>query len=287
MVQLLEQDIRTREVLTWTGLHVFHAPISSCSQKLRIFLNLKRIEWESHPIDGAKKENIGAYYLGINPRGLVPAIVYNGAVHIESNEIIQYLDREFPEAPLIPSAYADEVAALLEHEDALHLDLRTLSYRFMFAQRSPRSAEDLESYTTAGSGTVRGEKDTEIGTQIAFHKLFNEQGISDSAARKSATKFRQAFDVLDQVLAGAPYIKGDSLSVLDIAWIVYVNRLNLCGYPLARLHPNLAAWSAPLIQRPEFARELTLPAPALAELVARQRVWAETGRSLESVCDLL
>ena len=117
MVQLLDEDIRTREVLEWTGLHVFHGHISSCSQKLRIFLNLKGIDWVSHPVDGSKKENISTYYLGINPRGLVPAIVYNGAVHIESNDIIQYLDREFPEPALIPPAYADEVAALLRHED--------------------------------------------------------------------------------------------------------------------------------------------------------------------------
>ena len=41
MVQLLDSDIKTREVLGWKGVHVLHFMGSSCSQKLRIFLNLK------------------------------------------------------------------------------------------------------------------------------------------------------------------------------------------------------------------------------------------------------
>ena len=41
MVQLLDDDIRTREVPDWSGTHLFHYSMSSCSQKIRIFLNLK------------------------------------------------------------------------------------------------------------------------------------------------------------------------------------------------------------------------------------------------------
>ena len=51
MVQLVDSDIKTREVLGWKGVHVLHFAGSSCSQKLRIFLNLKGIAWESHPVD--------------------------------------------------------------------------------------------------------------------------------------------------------------------------------------------------------------------------------------------
>jgi hypothetical protein len=36
MVQLVDRDIKTREVLDWKGLHVLHYMGSSCSQKLRI-----------------------------------------------------------------------------------------------------------------------------------------------------------------------------------------------------------------------------------------------------------
>ena len=62
MVQLVESDIRTREVLSWKGLHVFHFPLSSCSQKLRIFLNLKGVKWESDIIDLFTNENLSEGY---------------------------------------------------------------------------------------------------------------------------------------------------------------------------------------------------------------------------------
>src|ERR1700720_2105875 len=76
-MQLLDTDIQTREVLSWKGVHVFHAHLSSCSQKLRVFLNCKNIAWHSHPVDLNKVENLGPYYMGINPRGLVPTLVHD------------------------------------------------------------------------------------------------------------------------------------------------------------------------------------------------------------------
>jgi len=95
MVQLVDTDIRTREVLAWQGVHVLHFMGSSCSQKLRIFLNLKKIPWQSHPIDLPSNENMQSWFLGINPRGLVPVLVHDGAVHIESNDIILISKKDF------------------------------------------------------------------------------------------------------------------------------------------------------------------------------------------------
>ena len=83
MVQLFKEDIKTSEVLAWKGVHLFHFSGSSCSQKTRIVLNLKGIEWVSHPINLLKAENYSQWYLGINPRGLLPALVHNGDVHRE------------------------------------------------------------------------------------------------------------------------------------------------------------------------------------------------------------
>ena len=64
MVQLIERDIKTREVLGWKGAHVLHYSGSSCSQKLRIFLNLKGIPWQSHPVDLHANENFTPWFLG-------------------------------------------------------------------------------------------------------------------------------------------------------------------------------------------------------------------------------
>ncbi len=286
MVQLVDDDIKTKEVLTWKGVHVFHFYLSVCSQKLRIFLNLKGIPWQSHPVDLPNNENMSAWFLGINPRGLVPVLVHDGAVHIESNDIISYLEKTFPQPRLIPPQYENEMAALLKHEDDLHLDIRSLSFRFVFAPpKPPKSADDLKSYAN-GSGTVGGRKDAQIEKQIDFWSRFAEHGISDQQARTSASRLREAFDDLERRLARQPYLLGDTLTVLDIAWFIYVDRLTLAAYPFARLHPRVSAWFTTLLRRPEFAKEIALPADVSERFVTTRREHAQAGKSLEMVAGL-
>jgi glutathione S-transferase len=284
MVQLVDSDIKTREVLGWKGVHVLHFMGSSCSQKLRIFLNLKGIKWESHLVDLFTNENFRPWFLGINPRGLVPVLVHDGAVHIESNDIIQYLEKTFPTPKLIPAGHENEVAALLKHEDDLHLDLRTLSFRFVFAPSGPpKPAEALKSYAASGSGTVQGTKDRHKETQIAFWERAAREGFTDEGARASAKKFRAEFDALDKRLAQHPYLTGDALSVLDIAWFIYAHRLSLAGYPLARLHPRLSAWVEKLRASPEFSKEIVMPPESVTRLEATRRAQTQAGKTLETV----
>jgi len=282
MVKLLDSDIRTRDVLGWKGVHVLHFSGSSCSQKLRVYLNLKGIPWQSHPVDLPKNENMQPWFLGINPRGLVPVLVHDGAVHIESNDIIQDLEGKFPTPRLIPEGYENEVAALLKHEDDLHLDLRTLSFRFVFAPPGPpKPAAALESYIASGTGTVQGTVDREKQIQIEFWQRAAKEGFTDERARASALKFRTEFDALDKKLARQPYLMGDNLTVLDIAWLIYAHRLSLAGYPFARLHPHVHAWAEKLRAMPEFAKEIgQLRQGAAAHDPAHR---AQSGKTLEMV----
>jgi glutathione S-transferase len=284
MVQLIDGDIKTREVLDWKGIHLLHFMGSSCSQKLRIFLNLKGIPWESHPIDLPSHENFRAWFLGINPRGLVPVLVHDGAVHIESNDIITYLEKTFPKPQLIPPGHENEVAALLKHEDDLHLDLRTLSFRFVFAPPGPpKSAEALQDYAVNGSGTVQGLLDREKQAQIEYWQRAARDGFTDDQARASARKFRVEFDAIDKRLAQQPYLMGEALSVLDIAWLIYAHRLSLAGYPFERLHPHVFAWKERLSAQPEFAKEIALVRSSQEQLEATRRAQQAAGKTLEAV----
>ena len=83
---------------------IYHHVLKTCAY-------LKGIEWEFHPVDLMAGENFQPWYLGINPRGPVPVLVHDGAVHIKSNDIIQYLESRFPPPRLIPAGHANEVGA--------------------------------------------------------------------------------------------------------------------------------------------------------------------------------
>jgi glutathione S-transferase len=287
-MQLLDTDIQTREVLTWKGVHVFHAHFSSCSQKLRIFLNCKNIAWTSHPIDLGKVENLNPFYMGVNPRGLVPCLVHDGQVHIESNDIILHLEGAFPTPRLVPVGEEGNIASLLKHEDDLHLDMRTVTFRFLFPPSpKPRMSSDaLTRYASTGSGTVLGKKDPHIAREIAYWADFEARGSLDGAVQQSVRRLRAAFVEINKTLANHFYIGGDNLSVLDIAWFVYVHRLTLSGYPLARLHTSVNEWYQRLRMLPQIAREVTIPEDLEGPIMARQTALRASAQDLESICDL-
>ena len=92
------------------GLHLYHGAISNCSMRVRMTLIEKGLDWESHHIDLLKKENISDEYFSINPNGLVPTLIDDGVVHIESNDIIDYLDETYPE----PSLRSENNAEMME-----------------------------------------------------------------------------------------------------------------------------------------------------------------------------
>jgi glutathione S-transferase len=284
MVQLSDGDIRTREVMDWRGLHIFHGRMSSCSQKLRIFLNLKGIDWQGHELNLGESETYTDWFLGINPRGLVPVLVWHGDVHIESNDILALLDEAFPEPRLIPVARAAEVAGLLQREDDLHLDLRALSFRFVIGRTaSNKTPEMLDRYRN-GERTVNGAPDHEKRRhEIDFYERLASKGIPDETARRAAVKFRAAFDELEQRLSKGSYFLGDAMSVMDIAWFVYASRLNFGGYPFARLHPRVHAWRETLAADERFAREVEPPQPLLVTMARNHADWAKAGTAFMDV----
>ena len=144
----------------------------------------------------------------------------------------------------------------------------------------------MEVYATAGSGTVNGQKDERVGVEIDFWETYADRGITDDVAQAAAAKFRKVFGELDETLADQEYLLSDGLSVLDIAWFIYANRLTLAGYPIARLHPNLDAWYARMEQMPEIAREIALPPPVKEKFDATRAQHLEDGVNLEAVAGL-
>ena len=222
-MRLEDKDIKTREVTQWRGLHLFHFDMSSCSQKVRIVFRELGLPFTPHPINLMKDEQQTDWYLGINPRGEVPVLVHNGAVHTESNDIIQYIDENFAssEKSLLPQSGSERQAmqALLDLENDLHGDLRTVTFTYL--------APDLKNRT--------GDKDS-----LDF-----------------IGRFHNAFQALDERLSDSAYLLGDRLTLLDISWFITLFRLERAGYPLAE-HPKLAAYFSRISQRPSFQYEINV-----------------------------
>ena len=76
---------------------------SGTSHRLRIALNLKGLTAEYVAVDLRTEEHLGAVFKALNPQGLVPALVVDEAVLIQSPAIIEWLEERYPTPALLPA----------------------------------------------------------------------------------------------------------------------------------------------------------------------------------------
>ena len=65
-------------------LELYHTSGSVCSQKVRLALAEKGLDWADRHIELSKDEHLRAEYLALNPNGVVPTLVHGGRVVIGS-----------------------------------------------------------------------------------------------------------------------------------------------------------------------------------------------------------
>ena len=93
-------------------LELYHGTTSVCAQKVRLTLAEKALEWQSQLLE-LNGDHLTPEYLKINPNGVVPTLVHDGTIIVESTVIIHYLDDLFPDPPLMPRAPLDRTRAHL------------------------------------------------------------------------------------------------------------------------------------------------------------------------------
>ena len=259
-MKLDRSDIKTEEILDWKGIHLFHFSGSACSQKLRIFFNIKNINWNSHVINLIKQEQFSKWFLGINPRGLVPTLVHDGDVHIESNEIMAYLDGVYEDNKLFPIDLIDEINKDLAFEDSLHHDLRRLTFRYIIphalGKKNPSTIDAKEQF----EGTIQGKADENKSKEILFWKNHYQNGITDDEIIESANKFKNIYEDFDKTLKNQKYLKGDEFTVVDLAWYVSTKRLAMAGIPIEK-YKNVQKWFSNLDNDANFKKEIKIDIP--------------------------
>lgn len=82
---------------------LYHYWRSSCSWRVRWALELKKLAYQSVTVDLLKNEHRQASYLQINPSAAVPCLVTQGRQLSESMAIIEMLEDQYPQPPLLPS----------------------------------------------------------------------------------------------------------------------------------------------------------------------------------------
>jgi len=279
-MQLDDAQVTNEEVRNWQGVHLLHFDASSCSQQVRILLNEKNIAWESHHVDLWKRQHVTPWFLSINPRGAVPVLVHNGVVHVESNDILEQVDKlPSARASFFPK-YADTRATVKEElafQSSLRLGTRALTAKFMAPQ-----AMYLKNRQVLDAYRKNGAPDLSRDMEIAWWQSTADNGLSLEALIESFAAHRDALRKLEDRLQDREWLYGDRISVLDIAWFTTIHRLKVLGYDLSR-HPYLLSYYRRLLLRPAFREEMQIKGP-LKIIVPAYRLYKRlTGRQLEDV----
>jgi glutathione S-transferase len=232
--------VKTDEVKAWRGVHLLYFDGSLCVRKVQLVLALKGIEYTE-------------WYLGINPRGLVPALVHDGEVIIESNDILAHLEARFPTEPKLTStepAEAESVAEYLRIQDGYHMHIRTLTFKHKFpkwalvqmaaGKVSQMDKEDAELVLDVAGAGGQGRAD-----QRAFYEaVVANQGFPESQVAASVAHFREALASFNADYKQREYLVGETLTMADVAiWVDFERLLAVApgGFAPADEFPSLAA----------------------------------------------
>ena len=84
-------------------LELYNFSQSTCSIKVRLLLEEKKLLWKDNRLVSANNDHLSEWYLKLNPNGVVPTLIHNGKSIYESTAILEYLEDTFPESCLRPT----------------------------------------------------------------------------------------------------------------------------------------------------------------------------------------
>lgn len=93
------------------NLILHHYWRSSCSWRLRWAMALKKIQYQSQPVNLLKGEHKTPNYLKINPSGTLPCLEVDGVPFTQSLAIIEWLDEQYSGYQIFPTSSVDRLKA--------------------------------------------------------------------------------------------------------------------------------------------------------------------------------
>jgi len=220
-------------------LELYHNAFSSCSQKVRIVLGEKGLEWKGHVIDLQGGGQHDPEYVRLNPSHVVPTLVHDGHVLVESTLINEYLDDVFPDPPMRP---ADPVA-----RHAMRLFVKQIDEQV-------HPAAGILTYGIATRPMLLGRPAAEREAawslipdpaRRAARKSVIEHGVEAPEMRGALAAFMALLDRMEAALAERPWIGGPDFGLADACALPYVLRLeHLALEALIDARPRTAEWFA-------------------------------------------
>jgi glutathione S-transferase len=228
-------------------LELYNARHSTCSQKVRICMAEKGLEWTDRLLDLGKKDQIAPEYLKLNPNGVVPTLVHDGAVIIDSSVICEYIDEVFPDPPLIPADPAERArmrAWMRFVEEVPTAAVRVPSFNMVFLPRFDGLDDEQFLEAEASPRPLRKH----------FFENMGRTGFANKEVKASMEQLRQTCERMDRALtAEGPWLMGEAYTLADIIVAPLIDRMADLGYAnLWSDLPTVVDWYDRMQARPAF-----------------------------------
>jgi glutathione S-transferase len=213
---------------------------SICTQKVLITMFEKNLSWQTKRVDLFQNEQYDAEYLKYNPKGVVPTLVNDGQVIIESTLICEYLDDTFPVPSLVPESAFERSQMRLwsKHVDeGLFEATREISFSAMFRERLRNMSEEQRQ--------IRFRNIGDPARTARFMSTY-EDGVESPYVFYGIAAFEKLFQHMSEALTERrEWLVGNTLSLGDINLMPFVARLeylNLLDLFIADREPVRRWW---------------------------------------------
>ena len=225
-------------------LELYHDINSVCAQKVRIALEEKGQEAKEHLLSLQGDQNYPAY-MKLNPNGVVPTLVHDGNVIMESSLILYYVDDAFPNPPLMPKTLVARHRVRLYNkliDEYVHNSCTIITFATAFRSRFLKVPREQ---------WLAEINKAPLKRRAEYKRSVIDQGLDSEFVIDALRQHQKMLSWMAEDLKRGPYLVGETFTNADCAAIPYILRLELLKLgAMWQQYPAVADWWARMRDRP-------------------------------------
>ena len=227
-------------------LELYNTSVSTCSQKVRLALAEKSLDFTDRQVSLKDNEQLSDWYLKLNPNGVVPTLVHDGRPVIDSSVINEYLEDMFPDAPLLPRDPWLRARARAWRQYVDEVPTHAIRIPSFNAFIVPQWGKDKQ------WAAMRQKK---APLRKALYRRLGPEGYPREDLDEAMEKLRQTVERMEASLKEGPWLAGAAFSLADISMTPNIVRLHdLERADLWKDLPRVTDWFERIQKRRSFAK---------------------------------
>lgn len=233
-------------------IELYHASMSVCSEKVRMALAEKGLDFKSHFLNLREGDQQKPEYIKLNPNAVVPTLVHDGAVIVESAVINEYIAEVFPGTPIASSNALSRARMRIwckQLDEGIHAHTGVVSSALAFRyQMLQKPKEEIDASFAKMVDPVRRARMRDV----------LENGTESQHFGPAIRRFDKLLADMQASLESTNWLAGSEFSLADIAYAPYLTRLDHLQMSWMWDHrPKVARWFDQIRLRPSYAEAHT------------------------------